>query len=576
MKASVTQDGLTMRLIAGTHVVLIAIDLADEKRAGCLGFTITKTALTYQGAPIPAAQQKTYPLFTDLRFPKDPSDADGVPSTMDRSPLQGFRYGDYGAQPGQTYLYQVTAQYGVWNQLKAGAKVQVQVTTEDPTSQNNSVFFNRAAAASQAYNREFNNVDPDKIKDPVLQQKAYAWLSHGLEEALLAYLAQATDSTFGLHAAIYEFQKPNLLQGLQDAINRGVKVQVVYHHRKANPKDNTWSKNDAAIHAKGLEGLAAVCKPRQANPQGAISHNKFVVLLKDDPVTKVKSPVAVWTGSTNWTDGAIYGQLNVGHAVYDPVVAAKYDQYWQALYADEAHTPLAAGNVALTPVPVPPTIPAGPSITPIFSPQPNENMLNLYALICSQAKHLLVCAPFELAPQILKTFQANPPADTAHFIMIDKDGSLGDAQSLRLIEGEADNEISVAMTRPGPLHDFQNKLLADKESYHHAGVHIHAKIILADPLGDDPIVALGSANFSNGSTLKNDSNSLIIRGNTHVADIYTTEFMRMFDHYRIRDDENNPGAPKQVGLAEDDSWTAPFYDQTTKKPLIRKLFAGTL
>jgi phosphatidylserine/phosphatidylglycerophosphate/cardiolipin synthase-like enzyme len=570
MKASASNDGLTVRLIAGTHVVLIAIDLAEEKRAGCLGFTIIKTTLTYKGAPIAAAQQKKYPLFTDLRFPKDPSDADGVPSTMDRSPLQGFRYGDYGAHPGETYQYQVIAQYGTWNHLQPGAIVQAQVTTEDQSSSNNSVFFNRGAAASLAYNREFNNIDPDKITDPVKQQQAYAWLSHGLEEAILAYVAQATDSTFGLHAAIYEFQKPNLLQGLQDAINRGVKVQVVYHHRRANPKDDTWSKNDAAIHAKGLEGLAAVCKPRQANPKDAISHNKFVVLLKDN------NPVSVWTGSTNWTDGAIYGQLNVGHAIYDPSTAAIYDQYWQELYADAAHIPLTAGNAALSPIVAPPAIPAGPSITPIFSPQSNENMLDLYALICSQAKQLLVCAPFELAPQILDTFKTNPPANTAHFIMIDKDGSLGDAQSVRLIEGEADNEVSIAMTRPGPLHDFQNKLLAGHESYHHNGVHIHSKIIVADPLSDDPIIVTGSANFSNGSTLKNDENSLIIRGNTHAADIYTTEFMRMFDHYRIRDNENKPNAPKQVGLAEDDRWSAPFYDQTTKNPLIRQLFAGTV
>ena len=52
-------------------------------------------------------------------------------------------------------------------------------------------------------------------------------------------------------------------------------------------------------------------------------HNKFVVLLKKDKKNVV--PKAVWSGSTNWTDGGIYGQLNVGHAVYDDEVAAAYE-----------------------------------------------------------------------------------------------------------------------------------------------------------------------------------------------------------------------------------------------------------
>ncbi len=55
-----------------------------------------------------------------------------------------------------------------------------------------------------------------------------------------------------------------------------------------------------------------------------------------------------------------------------------------------------------------------------------------------------------------------------------------------------------------------------------------------DPLSDDPIVVTGSANFSNASTNVNDENMLIIRGNQRVADIYFTEFNRIFNHYYFR------------------------------------------
>ena len=109
------------------------------------------------------------------------------------------------------------------NQLAAGPTVSVEVTTEDPSKPNTSVYFNRGAAASNAYNVKFGNFDPSKLP-PDKQKQAYAWLSRGLEEAILAFMSKAKDSTYGLHAAIYEFQKPNLLQGLKDAVDRGVKV----------------------------------------------------------------------------------------------------------------------------------------------------------------------------------------------------------------------------------------------------------------------------------------------------------------------------------------------------------------
>jgi hypothetical protein len=44
-----------------------------------------------------------------------------------------------------------------------------------------------------------------------------------------------------------------------------------------DPADETAGKNDAAAHAAGLD---PVCVRRSADPQGAILHNKFVVLLK--------------------------------------------------------------------------------------------------------------------------------------------------------------------------------------------------------------------------------------------------------------------------------------------------------
>ena len=55
-----------------------------------------------------------------------------------------------------------------------------------------------------------------------------------------------------------------------------------------------------------------------------------------------------------------------------------------------------------------------------------------------------------------------------------------------------------------------------------------------DPLGDDPVVVTGTANFSKASQVGNDENMLVIRDNKRVADIYFGEFMRIFDHLYSR------------------------------------------
>jgi hypothetical protein len=40
MRSSITKNGLTVRVITGTHNAIIGIDLQEDKRKGCLGFSI--------------------------------------------------------------------------------------------------------------------------------------------------------------------------------------------------------------------------------------------------------------------------------------------------------------------------------------------------------------------------------------------------------------------------------------------------------------------------------------------------------------------------------------------------------
>ena len=97
-----------------------------------------------------------------------------------------------------------------------------------------------------------------------------------------------------------------------------------------------------------------------------------------------------------------------------------------------------------------------------------------------------------------------------------------------------------------------------------------------DPLGSDPILVTGSANFSRNSTEVNDSNSLVVRGHTAVADIYATEFMRMFEHYHFRASQAAAAKKaKPLGLTKDDSWSDKYYVKDSTEERDRRMFAGT-
>jgi hypothetical protein len=301
--------------------VLLAFDLADERRAGCLGFSIERT-------DVGTGDRRWLP--NSLRFMSDPN-PEWV--TTARAPLQKFRWGDYTTEPGRLYRYRVVARYGTPAEIQAQGViaerpggfdaipggVTLELRTEDCRNEATSIFFNRGAAASQAYVNKFGDNDPDDIPE------ALTWLSRGLEEGLVAFIAKADGPDFALHGCIYEFEKPTPIQALIQAQKRGAEVHIVYHARKGG---NTAEENRHAIESLD------VTFPTTPRTQGsAIMHNKYLVLSRKDATGALK-PIAVWTGGTNWTEGGIYGQLNVGHAVYDTAVAETYEAGFQVLAQD--------------------------------------------------------------------------------------------------------------------------------------------------------------------------------------------------------------------------------------------------
>lgn len=527
-------NGLQVRAIAGTYVVVLAFNCPKTYCAGLLGFGIRRHD---------HEDDETVWLRGLKRFDLPNTDAGNNVSTR-HHPIQKFHWGDYTAKPGRTYTYSIYAFKGQPGALTAFESVDVQVRCELPEavgSNGHAVHFNRSAAASQAFSRRFPDLPAGEVEDA----NARTWLSRGLEEALIAFIDQAK-ARQGLHLFLYEFEKDAFFQALKRAKARKVRLQILYD---GILDDGDGPSMDAEPQIAKY-GLKSVCKPRSGAGLN-ISHNKFMVLTNTSG-----KPVAVWTGSTNFTDSAIYGQSNVGHAIRDSKLAKQYFDWHQAVWT----TPTLAGAdsrkavINLTPLPAN----FGTGTRLLLSPRRTTEAIDVCAsAVAAGSRMVCFTAPFAMHDDLETALTTTP----AHVLgLLNTRGvvqqALHDAPNTQLATSAAIDDKSI-------LEVWQGRLLA--ESRHHSGVHIHTKILLVDPLSNQPLVVTGSANFSTNSCKFNDENQLFILGDQAVADVYFGEFLRLFDHYYFRDymawaAKQKKLNPKAGFLDATDQWALRFFE----------------
>lgn len=578
MRVRKSNQGVTVNAIAGNHVVFLGFDVSPAKRKGLLGFSLLREDHT--------EHEKNF-LLTFKTF-KPPKGTDGPqPGQLVSSqehPVQKFQWGDYSAKPDHQYTYTITARYGAPHALTDGPRVAVTVTTGSEDRGTHAVFFNRGVAGSQAYARKFGNIAPDKIADPTKKKQAFRWLSRGLEEAMLAFIGQARDKSFGLRASVYEFSWQPVLEAFGAAAKKQADVKIIYDRRAKGP----FKATEAAIEKAGITDLMI---PRKTN--SAISHNKFIVLLKDG------IPQQVWTGSTNFTEGGIFGQSNVGHIIRDPYMARQYFDYWTRLSTDPEFKNIRPANDTATPTLTGPPKPK--SITPIFSPRTDLSALQWYADRMDTAKEFVgFTAAFGvstvIAPVLLKK------EDFLRYLMVESEGTkqtpkpqpgqpapLSQFDTFQKIRKVKNNLVAKGSVLEKPKKDTAgdaiggdlHRWLAERLTGLNTHVKfLHTKYLLLDALTQKPTLISGSANFSSASTLNNDENMVIVQGDPDLADVFFGEFMRLFDHFQFREVLEaqlavGTGAKRTFSafLADNDTWTAPHFIEGAVHALERKLFS---
>ncbi len=607
-------------------------------------------------------------------------------------PIQKLMWGDYGVMPGRDYVYTIYRMMEADSSPTSGMTFStygeaciLKVRTEDPSYGIHGVFFNRGCAGSQAYAtkfgefRKFHRVDhdghlewksiinPREIPVPQKSKEALAWLSRGLEEALLGFLSKATGKGYQIRAAVYEFTHKETLQAMADAVERGVDVKIIRHCKYTHhsgedtliPDDATRSAEEA-IAKVAFHSLESAQKWQdqtfiERRHSSALMHNKFIVLTMNG------HPFEVWTGSVNFTDSGkklfaaqefkpisplsndilsplvnkgIYGQSNTGHIVRDHDVAQRYMDYWEMLSTDrpgrghmgdsmddyiEQQQPDLVGQAG------------SPSMHVIFSPRKSSTMLHWYADRMNEAVHSVhFTEAFSISQPIAEVLKADPgeadprtefwrskptvKSSTEEVIRrsprIAKQNrvrfNLSSGSSIRrgkttetclrylLLDSkpskfQSDKSHNRAAMKGGDYADYYDfksvksnrisfgatiqKAIIGRVQESLTGLtnwvdFIHTKYMIIDALTENPTIITGSANFSEASTTRNDENMLIIQGDTSVADIYFTEFMRLFENYFFRDQCSYPKSKGNCSSEDDivlnESWLHPYYDPSNQ------------
>ncbi len=555
MRKKRTSKGVTVNAVAGTHVVLLGFDLAAAPRKGCLGFAIQREDHT---------EDERYWLSSMKTFEEtDPGLGPGGQVSSRQHPFQSFQWADYSAKPEHDYTYTVLPLYGKPSKLEEGDAIAVPVQSEPEFGKPHSVFFNRGAVASQEYARRFLNKAPDKLTGSE-QEAAYRWLSRGLLEALVKFVSRAKGPSYGLYGAVYEFQWPAALEVIKDAASAGASVQMVYD---AIPSaSGPRAKNEDAIADAQIKGLCT------ARTTGKIMHNKFFVLTKNN------KPIAVWTGSTNLTENGIFGHSNCGHVVEDAGVASAYLDYWKELKGSPE--PAAERDWMAAHNPAPPS-PWDDDTTPIFSPRKGLKVLEWYADIArAPARPLFMTFAFGMHKYFKKVYEQRD--GILRVALMEKEGNgRGLAQGRKdILRIRRLPNVIVAVGRNIAVNSFDRWLKERAKLTREAFVrYVHTKYMLVDPLGDEPVVVTGSANFSEASTNANNENMIVIRNDQRAADIYLGEFMRMYSHYAFREavaiakEKGQDETWKPNYLVSGAGWQADYFREGSQRYLRRRYFA---
>ena len=543
----------------------------EQKLKDCLGFAVFRGdvhAGTWE--PLPAL----------ARFEATASDAN---ETTEQAPVQKYWWKDLGARRGGMFRYRIVPMGGTPGALRPLAGVDPLVTNPVAVTPDRGLFkayFNRGILATQMVAHALGTPSVDRLMRHIADPKdsLRQALEGQLADALTELLDQVDDTNGEIRAALYELNDPQGLEVRLQASDRGspaARAVVLGNEREAANRqtgepatDDKYSEDRANLKAAGVPVTDRIL------PSGHIPHNKFLVLKQ------ANKPVAVLTGSTNWTMNGLAAQTNNALLIASPAVAAHYSAYWDELERDTGSAQrgdeawqgptlrqwVQEHNAALIKQPL--SLEDGSAtIQMLFSPNTDKSIasppredpadVNLLFDLIKGAKQAVLFLAFEPGNNSIldaagEALHAKPSlfvrgaltsASNAMNFKAALDGSDDTAPEGR---GRRPRVATIGENPQGRAQpDFRvipatqvNKgdaFGAWEAELNKAGFAIiHDKILVIDPFSDDCIVVTGSHNLGFRASHNNDENMVVVRGHRSLAEAYACHVLDVYDHYAWR------------------------------------------
>jgi phosphatidylserine/phosphatidylglycerophosphate/cardiolipin synthase-like enzyme len=369
-------------------------------------------------------------------------------------------------------------------------KVTYQLTNEIGTI-TKTTYLAAPSASSGTINVYFNH----EVNTTFAQIQPATNLGNTLDDMLISYI-NACEST--LDIAIYSSSSPTADTGIAGAINaaynRGVQVRIIYDQGTTST----------------MIGLLNSNIPKLPSPSGSsygLMHNKFVLFDSDN--SDPNKPF-VWTGSTNWTVAQIDGpDRNSVIIIQDQALAQGYKIEFEEMWGSTTSTPNTVvsefGTYKIDNTPHHYVI-GGKIIDSYFSPSDGVNAKIIDAINTANSDidiATMLITRSDISTAIINKYNAGV-TDTN--IVIDTQNPSGNQYN-----------TLVAALAPNQMVKFTN-----------SGI-LHHKFMVVDNFNaaSDPLVLVGSHNWSTSAETKNDENTLIVH-DLNIANQYYQAFAFLY------------------------------------------------